>query len=279
MRSVAIIGAGEIGGATARALAGRDWLERIVLVDAAGSAAAGKALDIQQSGAIGRFDTRVTGATDLSAASGCDVALVADQHGGGEWTDDEGLDVVRRILPAIAKAPIVLAGASQLRLLRLIVGELRVPPSRVLGAAPHALVSAARAMIAVVADRSVVDVQIAVVGVPGAWVPAWESATIGGLPLSSVLNPPQTATADRLVRGSWPPGPSALGAAAADCVAAMHSGSSRRLVVFAADPDAIGPRSFAALPARLEPGGIVCVDQPVLSTRERVAFESALELA
>jgi malate dehydrogenase len=276
MRSVAIIGAGEIGGAAARALAGRDWLKRIVLVDAAASVAAGKALDIQQSGAIGAFDTRVTGATDLSAASGCDAVVVADRHAGGEWKDDEGLEAVRRILPAIAKAPIVLAGPSQLRLLRLIVGELGIPPSRVLGAAPHAFVSAARAMIAVVGDRSVGDVQMAVVGRPGGWVPAWESATIAGLPASSVLTPPQISAADRLIRGSWPPGPYALGSAAADCVSAMHAASARRLVVFAADADAIGPRSFAAVPARLGPGGLVRVDRPVLSARERVAFDTAV---
>jgi malate dehydrogenase len=279
MRSVAIIGAGEIGGSTAGALAGRDWLKRIVLIDACESVAAGKALDIQQSGAVSGFDTRVTGATDVSAAAGCDVLVVADRHAGGEWTDDAALDVVRRALPVVSKAPIVFAGASQLRLLRLAISELRVPQARVLGSAPHALGSAARAMVAVVADRSATDVQIAVVGVPGAWVPAWESACLGGLPLSSVLPAPRILAADRLIRGSWPPGPYALGSAAADCVAAMHSASARRLVVFAGDPDALGPRPVAAVPARLGPAGIVGVDRPVLSARERVAFESALELA
>ncbi len=49
--------------------------------------------------------------------------------------------------------------------------------------------------------------------------------------------------------------------------------------MFAADPAAIGPRSVAALPARIGPEGLVRVDRPVLSARERVAFDTALELA
>lgn len=279
MRSAAIIGAGDLGSSTARALAGRDALKHIVLIDTAGSVAAGKALDIQQSGPIGGFDTRITGSTDISAASGCDVVVIADQHGAGEWMDDAGLDLVRRTLAIAARAPLVFAGAFQLRLIRLVLSELHVPPARLLGSAPHALGSIARAMVAVVADRSPADVALTVVGVPGAWVPAWEAAVLGGLPLSSTLAPHQVAAADRLVRASWPPGPYALGSAAADCIAAMGSTSARRLVVFAGDPDAIGARSVAAVPARLGRGGLVRVERPVLSARERVAFDSAVELA
>ena len=52
MTTAAIIGAGDIGGAIAHALARRESANRVWLIDAAGSAAAGKALDIQQSGAI-----------------------------------------------------------------------------------------------------------------------------------------------------------------------------------------------------------------------------------
>ena len=52
MHTVAIIGAGELGGALARTLATRDAVSRIVLVDEAGNVAAGKALDIRQTGPV-----------------------------------------------------------------------------------------------------------------------------------------------------------------------------------------------------------------------------------
>ena len=52
MTTVAIIGAGDIGGACAHALALGDRAGNIVVVDKVASVAAGKALDIRQSGAI-----------------------------------------------------------------------------------------------------------------------------------------------------------------------------------------------------------------------------------
>ena len=56
--TVAIIGAGELGGAVAQALAARESATRLVIVDEAATAAAGKALDIQQMCAITGSQTR-----------------------------------------------------------------------------------------------------------------------------------------------------------------------------------------------------------------------------
>ena len=43
---------------------------RILLIDAAASVAAGKALDLQQSAAVERFHTRLTGTDDMTAVTG-----------------------------------------------------------------------------------------------------------------------------------------------------------------------------------------------------------------
>ena len=59
MATVAVVGAGDIGGACAQALAARDRIGHILVIDAAVNAAAGKALDIQQAGAICGFHTRL----------------------------------------------------------------------------------------------------------------------------------------------------------------------------------------------------------------------------
>ena len=46
--TVCILGAGELGGAVAHALARGERVRRVLLIDEAGSIASGKALDIQQ---------------------------------------------------------------------------------------------------------------------------------------------------------------------------------------------------------------------------------------
>ena len=69
MREVAIVGAGELGGLTAHALARRHAAQVVRIVDDMGRVAEGKALDITQAGAVERFSTTVVGATDLSAIS------------------------------------------------------------------------------------------------------------------------------------------------------------------------------------------------------------------
>ena len=79
MSTVAIIGAGDLGGATAQALAARDRVKRVLLIDAAGKAAAGKALDIRQSGAVDGFHTIVDSTDDFSTVTGAAACVVADR--------------------------------------------------------------------------------------------------------------------------------------------------------------------------------------------------------
>ncbi len=57
MRSIVILGAGELGGALARQLAAADVAAQITLIDSAGSVAAGKALDILQAAPVDGYST------------------------------------------------------------------------------------------------------------------------------------------------------------------------------------------------------------------------------
>ena len=61
MSTVAIIGAGPLGGALAHALAARARVGEVRLIDPEGRVAEGKALDILQSSPVEQFNTRVTG--------------------------------------------------------------------------------------------------------------------------------------------------------------------------------------------------------------------------
>ncbi len=72
---IALIGAGNIGGTLAH-LIGLKELGDVVLFDVFPGVAAGKALDIAQSGTVDGFDAEMSGAGDYSAIAGSDVVIV-----------------------------------------------------------------------------------------------------------------------------------------------------------------------------------------------------------
>ena len=72
---IALIGAGNIGGTLAH-LVGLKELGDVVLFDVFGGVAAGKALDIMQSGPVDGFDSAMTGGSDYAAIKGADVVII-----------------------------------------------------------------------------------------------------------------------------------------------------------------------------------------------------------
>src|SRR5579875_2870124 len=72
---IALIGAGNIGGTLAHMI-GLKELGDVVMFDVFGGVAAGKALDIMQSGPVDGFDAAMSGGSDYSAIAGSDVVIV-----------------------------------------------------------------------------------------------------------------------------------------------------------------------------------------------------------
>jgi len=72
---IALIGAGNIGGTLAH-LVGLKELGDVVMFDVFGGVAAGKALDIAQSGAVDLFDAEMSGGSEYAAIAGADVVIV-----------------------------------------------------------------------------------------------------------------------------------------------------------------------------------------------------------
>src|SRR5882757_2186506 len=72
---IALIGAGNIGGTLAH-LIGLKELGDVVLFDVFGGVAAGKALDLMQSGPVDGFDSVMAGTGDYAAIAGSDVVIV-----------------------------------------------------------------------------------------------------------------------------------------------------------------------------------------------------------
>ena len=279
MTTVAIVGAGEIGGSTARALAGTDRIGRLLVIDPAGLAAAGKALDLRQAGAIDRTHTRLEGTDDATRVAGCDVCVVADRFGAaGEWRGEEGLALLRQLVPHLGRAPIVFAGALQSELLAAAAAELSVDRRRLLGSAPEAFVSAARAIVAIEANCSPREVLLTVLGTPpsGLVIP-WSEASLGGYNLQRVLAPVQFRRVEARAAVLWPPGPYALGAAAQRVVAALLSSSRQSVSVLMQLVGEFGGRECAGcLPVRLGPHGVVEVRIPELTSREYMQVQNAL---
>jgi malate dehydrogenase len=280
MSSVAIIGAGPIGGSIAHALATGDRVGRVLLVDATVSVARGKALDIRQSGPIARFHTHLDGTDDLSSVTGCDVCVIADRVSGehGEWRGEEGLAMIGRIVGYLGSAPIVFAGASHASLISQAASEAHVPRRRLIGSAPHAFVSCAIAMVAMEAGCSPREVTLTVLGTPpSGWVVPWSEASIAGYPLHAVLSQAALTRVEARMAHLWPPGPYALGAAGALVTQAVLSASRQSFSVLTELDGEFGVRHRScAVSARFSARGIAEIRVPELTTRERVQLQSAL---
>lgn len=279
MGFIAIVGSGALGGAVAHALALRDRVPEVRLIDPAGQVAQGKALDIQQSSPIDSFSTRLTAAASIDAAVGADVVVIADAAAGNvEHSGEAGLGLLRHLVRAGNRAPILCAGASQRELIAKAVTELHLSRGLVLGSAPFALESALRALAGLVLDGSGVEVGLRVVGVPPrAAVVAWEEATAYGQPLSSQMAPHAIAGLAARIPGLWPPGPYALASAAARIVEAIALGSRRRFSCFVATEAGPLRSAVGSMPVELGPRGIERVLEPALTRQEQTALDNALE--
>jgi malate dehydrogenase len=279
MSTVAIIGAGDLGGAIAQALAAHDRVKTVRLIDAAGRVAAGKALDIQQSGAVDGFHCRVDSTDDFTAVTGAAVCVIADRFGppSSEWRADDALAMLGRVLPYASGAPLIFAGAAQWEFMLGAARELNVAQNRLIGTAPEAFASAVRAIVAVEARCSPTEVVLSVLGAPPAFVVPWSEASIGGYALERVLSQVQMTRIDARASKLWPPGPYTLGVAAAGAAAAIVTSSRRTFSVATQLGGEFGIRDrIGALPVRLATRGIAEVRVPLLNTRERVQIEIAL---
>lgn len=280
MSTVCIIGAGDIAGATAHALARGERVSRVLLIDAHGKAAAGKALDIQQSGAVDLFHVRLDGTDDMTRVAGCAACIVADRFGPGsaEWQGEDGLALITKIAGYAGDAPIVFAGASQAELMNALARESHVARTRLVGSAPEALISAVRAMVAMEARCSPSEVDLTVLGAPpSGFVVPWSEASIGGYSLERVLSQVQLTRIEARAARLWPPGPFALGQAAARVTASMMRHSRRAFSVLMVLGGEFGIRGrVGAMPVNLSPAGIAETRVPTLNTRERVRLETAL---
>ena len=280
MSTVCIIGAGELGGATAHALARHEHVRKVILIDDAAGVAAGKALDILQAGAVDGSHTHLEGSADLSRVVGAAVCVIADRSGrtSSEWQGDEGLALLNRLAPYTGEAPLVFSGPSQASLMLTAAREAHIRRERLIGSAPEALCGAVKSMVALEAQCSPTEIGLTLLGAPPrGFVVPWSEASIGGHALERVLTQVQLSRIEGRVAHLWPPGPYALGLAAARVAEAVVTSARRTFSVLTLLSGEFGARGrVGVLPARLSTQGIIETTVPSLNTRERVQVENAL---
>ena len=279
MTTVSIIGAGDVGGACAHALARRDVVSRVLLVDAAARVAAGKALDIRQSAPVDLFHTQLEGTDDPARIVGSSVCIVADRFGPpvAEWNGEDALAHLSRLRPYVGNAVLMFAGATHADLLMSTTREAGYRRERVVASSPETIRAAIRSLVALEAHCSPADVMLTVLGAPPRFVVPWTEASIGGYALDRVLTTVQVARIEARAARLWPPGAYALGAAAARITEAIVSTSRQMMTVLTVLDGEFGIRGRAGtLPVLLAPSGVAQTRVPQLNTRERVLVETAL---
>lgn len=283
MRTLAILGAGDLGGAVASHAALRGVARRIVLVDEAASVAEGKALDIAQSMPIEGIATDVRGTGDLRAVADASMVVLADRYRAGaaaeEWDGDAGLALLREVWRLAPRAVVICAGARQLALVEVAACQPGTDRRRVLGSAPEALRAAAVALTAREAGTVPSDIALALVGRPPASIIVpWDEVSLAGRPAVSVLAAGVLARLDARLVTLWPPGPLALGAAASRVVASALADVPHTVSAYVVPSPLDVPRTRGiALPVTLGPSGLGPIALPALSPRDRVRLDTALD--
>lgn len=199
MSKITIIGAGEVGASCATALAERDFVKEIVILDVKQGLAEGKALDLRQSAAIKRFDTKVIGvANDYMATENSDVVVVTSgitRRPGMERSDliTTNASIIKEVSGRIAeyspKAKIIIVSNPLDVLCYCAFTYSGFPAQRVMGMSGMLDVARYKYFVADALNVSAKDIQALILGGHGkTMVPMPRYTTIGGIPIRNLLN-------------------------------------------------------------------------------------------
>jgi malate dehydrogenase len=193
---IALIGAGNIGGTLAH-LIGLKGLGDVVLFDVFGGVAAGKALDVMQSGPVEGFDALMTGGSDYAAIKGADVVIVTAgfPRTPGMSRDDligKNASVIAEVANGISThcpEAFVITITNPLDAMVWVMKEKSgLPANRVVGMAGILDSSRFRLFLAQEFGVSVEDVTAFVLGGHGdTMVPLTRYSTVAGIPVPDLV--------------------------------------------------------------------------------------------
>ena len=193
---IALIGAGNIGGTLAH-LIGLKELGDVVLFDVFGGVAAGKALDIMQSGPVDGFDSTMVGSADYAAIAGADVVIITAgfPRMPGMSRDDlvaKNAGVIATVAEGVktyAPDAFVIVITNPLDAMVWVFQQKSgLPPEKVVGMAGVLDSSRFRLFLAHEFNVSVEDVTAFVLGGHGdTMVPLTRYSTVAGIPVPDLI--------------------------------------------------------------------------------------------
>jgi malate dehydrogenase len=195
-RKVTVVGAGNVGATCAQELARRDYCD-VALVDIKDGLAEGKALDINQAGAVVGYEPRVVGSTDYEITAGSEVVVItAGVPRTGDMSRDDLVATNEKIVGSvtqqvIAESPdaILIIVSNPLDAMCHVAKNVSGwPKNRVFGMAGILDTARFSTFIAWETGASLKDVTAVVLGGHGDQMVSVVSHTsVGGVPLRKLL--------------------------------------------------------------------------------------------
>jgi malate dehydrogenase len=195
-KKITVVGAGNVGATCAQELARRDYAD-VVLVDIIPNLPQGKALDMNQAGAIAGYEPVIAGSNDYGATAGSDVVVITagKPRSPGMSRDDlvttnEAIvaGVTREAVRHSPDAVLVVVSNPLDAMCHVAKSTSRLHKRRVVGMAGILDTARFSAFIAQELDVSVKDVTAMVLGGHGdQMVPVVSATTVGGIPLGELL--------------------------------------------------------------------------------------------
>jgi malate dehydrogenase len=292
-RKVTVVGAGNVGATCAQVLAAHDYAD-VVLVDIKEGLPQGKALDINQMGAVLGYEPRVTGSNSYDESAGSDVVVITAglPRSPGMSRDDlvaTNEKIVKDVTEkAIAKSPeaILIVVSNPLDAMCHVAKNVSGwPKERVFGMAGILDTARFSTFIAWETQASVKDVTATVLGGHGdQMVPVVSATTVGGVPLAQLVGETDIESmVQRTAKGggelvellgtsAW----YAPGAAAAQMVDAIMLDEKRVLPCTAYLEGEYGIDGlYMGVPVKLGSGGIEAIYQLDLSKEEQAMLDES----
>ena len=292
-RKVTVVGAGNVGATCAQVLAANDYAD-VVLVDIKEGLPQGKALDINQMGAVLGYEPRVTGTNSYDESAGSDVVVITAglPRSPGMSRDDlvaTNEKIVKDVTEkAIAKSPeaILIVVSNPLDAMCHVAKNVSGwPKERVFGMAGILDTARFSTFIAWETQASLKDVTAMVLGGHGdQMVPVVSATTVGGIPLAKLIGEADIESmVQRTAKGggelvellgtsAW----YAPGAAAAQMVDAIMLDEKRVLPCTAYLEGEYGIDGlYMGVPVRLGSAGIEAVYQLDLSKEEQAMLDES----
>jgi malate dehydrogenase len=195
-RKVTVVGAGNVGATCAQVLATRDYAD-VVLVDIVENLPQGKALDVNQMGAVLGYEPNIVGSNGYEETAGSDVVVVtAGVPRKPSMSRDDLVTTNEKIVgavteQAVAQSPdaILIVVSNPLDAMCHVAKNVSGwPKQRVFGMAGILDTARFSAFIAWETGSSVKDVTAMVLGGHGdQMVPVVSATTVGGIPLRKLV--------------------------------------------------------------------------------------------